>query len=93
MHGIRTGWEATRPNETLLELGIDKDAVVEGAAGGGMGILPTTEMAEAAGAMIASSASRKVMSVPTIKGLAGGNEGSSNRSEGVHDALMWGQRA
>ena len=60
VHGIQTGWEAIRPNEMLLKLGIDKDAAVkEGAAGGGMGILPTTEMAEAAGAMIASSVSRK----------------------------------
>ena len=88
------GWEATRPNETLLELGIDKDATVkEGAAGGGMGVLPTTEMAEAAGTMIASSVSCKVMSVSTIKGLAGGNDGSSNRSKGVHNALMWRQHA
>jgi hypothetical protein len=94
VHGIRTGWKATRPNETLLELGVDKDAAVkEGAVGGGMGVLPTTEMAEAARAMITSSASRKVMSVPANKGLAGGNDGSSNRSEGVCDTLMWGQRA
>ena len=68
----------------LLELSVDKDATVkEGAVGGGIRVLPTTEMAEAVHVMITSSASRKVMSVPTNKGLAGSNDGSSNRSKGM----------
>ena len=73
----------------LLELSVDKDtAVKEGAVGGGIRVLPMIEMAKAACVMIASSASCKVMSVPTNKGLAGGNDGSSNRSKGMCDALI-----
>ena len=71
MHGIQKGW-ATWPNKTLLELRVDEDgAVKEGATGRSIGVLPMTEVAEEAGAMIASSASRKVMTVPANKGLAG----------------------
>ena len=95
MHGIQKVG-ATRANETLLERRVDKDvAVNEGAAGGGIGVLPMTEEAEAAGTRVASSASRKARSVPSEnEGSAGkGNDGSSNRSGGVYDALMWGQRA
>jgi hypothetical protein len=39
--------------------------------GRSIGVLPMTEVAEEAGAMITSSASRKVMTVPANKGLAG----------------------
>ena len=94
MHGTQKGG-GTRPNKTLLELRVDEYvAVNEGAAGGSIGVLPMTDVAEATGARIASSASRKANFVPGInEGSAGkGNNGSSNRSEGVYDALMWGQR-
>jgi len=77
----------------LLELRVDKYvAVNEGAAGGSIGVLPMTEEAEAAGVRIASSAGCKARFMPGVnEGSAGkGNGGSSNRSEGVHDALMWG---
>jgi len=54
-----------------------------------------TEEAEAAGARIASSASRKARTMPgEDEGSASeGNDGSSNRSKGVHEALMRGHRA
>jgi len=75
MHGIQK-WEATRPNETLPEPRAGKYvAVNEGAAGGSIGVLPMTEEAEAAGARIASSASRKARSVP------GANEGSAGKGK------------
>ncbi len=90
MHGIQKG-ETTRPNKTLLEIRVDKYvAVNEGVAGGGIGIIPMTEEAEAVGAGVTSSASCKVRSLPSEnEGSAGkGNDGSSNRSKGVYDTLM-----
>ena len=94
MHGTQKGG-GTRPNKTLLELRVDQYVTVnEGAAGRSIGVLLMADEAEATGARIASSASRKANSVPGVnEGSVGkGNNGSSIRSEGVHDALMWGQR-
>jgi hypothetical protein len=74
-------------------LRVDTDAAREEGAAGRSIVLPMAEAAEVAGAMIASSASRKLVSVPANKGLADSSDGSSNRSEGVRNALMWGQHA
>ena len=50
------------------------------------------EEAEAVGARIASSASRKANSAPGVNGGSAGkgNNGSTNGSQGVHEGLMQG---
>ena len=60
--------------------------------GGNIGILLMIDEAKMVGAMIALLASCKARSMPgKHKGSVGkGHDGSSNRSEGVHNALMWG---
>jgi hypothetical protein len=87
--GIRE-WLATRSNDPLLERGFDKYIAVQEGVAGGSGVLPMKEEAEAAGIRIASSAIHNTRSVPGgEQEVSAGkrNNGSSDRSEGVHDAL------